>query len=129
MTAHLSATTPSSFIFWATAVRGTPTLNILKYRASDSSANNADNAGSLRQADGNGFDGGGGGATTTGAGAATMGTGDRVRTESVLESYAAFDAEGWPGTRLQSSAVTSKPHLDETGPKYRRPSTSPSCVP
>ena len=27
-----------------------------------------------------------------------MGTGDRVRTESVLESYAAFDAEGWPGT-------------------------------
>ena len=43
--------------------------------------------------------------------------------------YAAFDADGWPGTRLQSSAVTSKPQRDETGPKYRRPSTSPSCVP
>ena len=57
-----------------------------------------------------------------------IGTGDRVLTESVSE-YAAFDADGWPGTRLQSSAVTSKPHLDDTGPKYRRPSTSPSCVP
>ena len=119
----------SSFIFWATAVRGTPTESILKYLPKESSANNADSAGSLRQADGNGFDGGGGGgATTTGAGA-TMGTGDRVRTESVEESYAAFDADGWPGTRLQSSAVTSKPHLDETGPKYLLPSTSPSCGP
>ena len=83
----------------------------MKYLPKDSSAKSADNAGSLRQADGNGFDGGGGGATTTGAGAATMGTGDRVRTESVLESYAALVAEGWPGTRLQSSAVTNKPHL------------------
>jgi hypothetical protein len=128
MTAHFSGAILSSFIFCATAVRGTPTLNILKYLPKASSANNADRAGSLRQADGNGFDGGGGGATTTGAGAATMGTGDRVRTLSVSE-YAAFDADGWPGTRLQSSAVTSKPHLDDTGPKYRRPSTSPSCVP